>query len=407
MTRRRVLGWSAAAAAGGFASGYNMAVVSGALLPLRRDLGLDSFQQGALVGVLPLGAMLGGLVAGRIADRIGRRWTLVAVAALFLAATATASLAPGFGVLLASRVVAGLAVGAASFVVPLYVSELAPPDLRGRLVSLNQLLLTLGVLTAYCVDLAFVDSGRWHAMFAVGLVPAAVLLGAMLRAPEPAWRVPELRGLRGRELVRAARPALAVGLVLAAIQQLSGINAVVAYAPSIMQTSGLSAAGSLRYAVVLGAVNVAATVVSLPLVDRLGRRPLLLGSLAGTCAALVLLGLTFQLGLGSRLSLACLVAFVVAFALGLGPVFWLLIAEIFPQAGRAAGASVSAAANWFWSFVVGFGFLPVAGAIGQPATFWIFAGACLLGLLFVARFVPETKGRDLQEIEVELRRAAA
>jgi MFS family permease len=237
-------------------------------------------------------------------------------------------------------------------------------------------------------------------MFAVGLVPAAVLLVGMLRAPEPAG---QREPTRTRELLRpSARPALAIALLLAAVQQLSGINAIVSFAPSIMEKAGLAASSSLLYAVVIGAVNVAATVVSVPLVDRAGRRALLLGSLAGLFLTLTLLGLSFELGLDSRISLACLVAYVFAFAVGLGPVFWVLIAEIFPLRSRAAGASVAVAAVWFWNFAVGFSFLPLAGAIGQPTTFWIYAAACLGGLVFVYRWVPETKGRKLEEIDAQL-----
>jgi SP family galactose:H+ symporter-like MFS transporter len=284
--------------------------------------------------------------------------------------------------------------------VPLYISEIAPADRRGRLVSAHQLLLTVGILTAYCVDLAFIHSGRWHAMFAVGLVPAAALLVGMLRAPEPAV---QSRPTHTRELLRqSARPALAIAFVLAAVQQLSGINAIVSFAPSIMEKAGLAASSSLLYAVVIGLVNVAATVVSVPLVDRAGRRALLLGSLAGLFLTLTLLGVSFELGLDSRISLACLVAYVFAFAVGLGPVFWVLIAEIFPLRSRAAGASVAVAAVWFWNFAVGFSFLPLASAIGQPATFWIYAAACLGGLVFVYRRVPETKGRRLEEIEAQI-----
>jgi MFS family permease len=197
-----------------------------------------------------------------------------------------------------------------------------------------------------------------------------------------------------------------VGLTLAAVQQLSGINAVISYAPSILEKTGLNASNSILYSVAIGVINVVATVVALRLVDRSGRRPLLLASLAAMSASLVLLGVTFVVdlgGAGSGLSLICLIAYVAAFAVGIGPVFWLLIAEIFPPGTRAAGASVSTAANWFWNFCVGLLFLPVADAIGEGQTFWIFAAVCAFGLVFVARYVPETKGRSIAEIGAEVR----
>jgi MFS family permease len=168
----------------------------------------------------------------------------------------------------------------------------------------------------------------------------------------------------------------------------------------------MNASNSILYSVVIAAINAAATIASLRLVDRSGRRPLLFTSLAGMSASLVLLGLTFVLDLGSAgsgLSLVCLVAYVAAFAIGIGPIFWLLIAEIFPPGARAAGASVATAANWFWNVCVGLLFLPLAQAIGQGQTFWIFAAVCAFGLVFVARYVPETKGRSFAEVGADVR----
>jgi sugar porter (SP) family MFS transporter len=440
--RRRLLGWAIAASIGGFLFGYQIGVISGALLAIRQDFALAAFEQGALVAVLPLGAMVGGLVAGGFADRLGRRRTLVIDAVVFIIATVISVVAPSYGLLLAARAIAGLAVGAASSTVPLYLSEVAPAAVRGRLVSLNQLLVTLGIVVAYCVDLAFVSSGEWRAMFAVGLVPAAALLLAMARSPEtPAWlyahgyteearrvvsqvagqeeegermlesfrhaRQENKRRARARDLLEsAARPALITGITLALLQQLSGINAVIFFAPSIMEQTGLDASNAILYSVIIGVINVAATATSIRFVDRVGRRPLLILSMAGMSLSLALLGLTFVLPLGSVdswLALACLVSYITAFAIGLGPIFWLLIAEIFPPYARSPGASVSTATNWFSNFVVSLGFLPIAAAIGQGPTFWIFAFACLLGLAFVIRFVPETRGRSFIEIDADVR----
>jgi sugar porter (SP) family MFS transporter len=242
----------------------------------------------------------------------------------------------------------------------------------------------------------------------MGFVPATLLLVGMLRAPDTRSH-PEQTGdqLGARELLGpAVRPALLTAVTLAAIQQLSGINAVIYYAPSIMEKTGLSASNSILYSVIVGAINVAATVVSFRLVDRTGRRPLLLASLAAVFVALVLLGLTFVLPHGaatSWLSLICLVGYIAAFAVGLGPIFWLLIAEIFPTHARAAGASTATAANWLWNFVVGLTFLPLATAIGQGETFWVFAAVCAVGFAFVNRYVPETKGRSFTEIDADVR----
>jgi SP family galactose:H+ symporter-like MFS transporter len=413
-TSSRLPLWGVAAALGGFLFGYEVAVISGALLFIRQDLGLGTFEQGALVSMLPLGAMAGGLAAGRLADTLGRRRTLLLDAAVFAAGTVLAVTAPGFAVLLVARWITGFAVGVASSTVPLYLSEIAPPEARGRLVTMNQLLLTTGVVVAYLVDFALSGSGSWRWMFGLALVPAALLALGMSRAPEsPTWlerRSAEeprprlgLRGLAGS----GARPALIIGVTLAAAQQLAGINAVLAYAPSIMEKTGLSASNSILYSVALGVVNVAATVVSFRLVDRAGRRPLLLASLAGMTVSLVLLGITFVAPQGaatSWLSLICLLAYVASFAVGAGPIFWLLVAEIFPARARAQGASLSTAVNWFSGFVVGLGFLTVADALGEEGAFWTFAAVSAATFVFTRRRVPETKGRSFGEIEAELRR---
>jgi MFS family permease len=277
-------------------------------------------------------------------------------------------------------------------------------------VTLNQLMITIGIVVAYCAGLAFSGSGDWRAMFALGLFPAAVLLFGMLRAPEtPAWLERrgehEPRAVGIGTLVRsAAAPAVLIGVTLAVVQQFAGINAVIAYAPTIMERTGLTASNSILYSVAIGVANVAATVIRW--IDRRGRRPLLLASTAGTGASLLLLGLTFEVSLGdwgSWLALLCLVAYVCSFAVGLGPVFWVLIGEIFPPEARAAGAGLATAVNWFSSFVVSLVFVPLADAIGQGATFWAFAGVCAFGFVLARRYVPETKGRSLGEIEAEVR----
>ncbi|HEV7750520.1 MAG TPA: sugar porter family MFS transporter [Baekduia sp.] len=437
---RTLVRWALAAALGGFVFGYELAVISGALLFVRREFALNAFQQGALVSVLPLGAMAGGLLAGRVADALGRRRALILIAVAFVAATLVATVAPSYGVLLAARALTGVAVGAVSSTTPLYLSEIAPPDRRGRLVTLNQLMVTLGIVTAYVVGLVFSGSGSWRAMFAMGLVPSTLLLAGMVRAAEtPAWLAAHGQADRAREVVlqvvdeaqaplmvedlgriaeqesrrigvpallrSAAAPAVLIGVALGAMQQFAGINAVIAYAPSVMERSGLGASSSLLSSVVIGLANVAATVVSIRLVDQRGRRPLLLSSAAGACLSLALLGLTFEVslgGAGSWLSLVFLMAYITAFAIGLGPIFWVLISEIFPPEARAAGAGVATAVNWFSGFVVGLAFAPVVDAIGQGPTFWIFAAVCALAFAFVIRYVPETKGRSFAEIAADV-----
>jgi sugar porter (SP) family MFS transporter len=425
--------WALAASLGGFLFGYQVGVVGGALLSVRRDFGLSPLQQGVLVSLLPLGAMVGSVVNGRLADALGRRRTLLLDGIAFCISAAVATVAPDFAVLLLSRAVAGFAVGSVSAAVPLYLSEISPPALRGRLVTTNQVMITFGILVAYLVALGFPSS--WRTIFAAGLVPAAGFLVGMARCPEtPVWlqahgdeaaarRVfsevvedeearrllevhrptsPAEPGIRP-QLRAIAGPPLVIGLTLAVLQQLTGINAVFSYAPSILEKTGLSASSSILAAGLVAAVNVAATLVALPLVDRVGRRPLLLASLAGMTLSLALFGVTFTTGGGSGLSIVCLVGFILAFELGMGPIFWLLIAEIFRPDAKATGVGACTALNWLANFAVGFAFPSIAAWLGQGETFWIFAAACAFGFVFVHRFVPETKARTFPEIDAELR----
>ncbi|NEY34752.1 MFS transporter [Streptomyces sp. PRKS01-65] len=411
---------TAVVALGGLLFGFDTGVISGALLFIRTDFGLNSFEEGAVISALLLGAAVGALGSGRPADRFGRKKVLVAIALTFTVGLLAAVLAGGFAALVVARLVLGLAVGSASTVVPLYLAEIAPPRLRGRLVTANQILLTVGILVSYLINLAYADSADWRAMFAVGLVPSVAMLVGTLAIPEsPEW----LRARAGTTpvpaagrrtapprpsaglLSPAARPALVIGVTLAAAQQFGGINSIIYYAPSIMSRAGLPAANSITYSVVIGAVNVVMTIAAVPLIDRAGRRPLLLASLAGMALSLVALGVA--LGLPSSpaanvTALVFMVTYVASFAIGLGPVFWILAAELFPPESRARGGAVCALVNWAANFVVGQMFLPAADLVGEGWVFWFFAAVSAAGVVFVLRTVPETKNRSLAEVQREL-----
>ncbi|PZG51994.1 MFS transporter [Spongiactinospora gelatinilytica] len=438
--RRRLATWAAFAALGGFLFGYDTGVVSGALLFIREDFRLGPFQQGSVVSILLLGAMAGALAAGRLADRYGRRPALIVIAVVYTIGLLLAALSPGYPLLLMARLVLGLGVGGASAIVPVYLSEIAPTRIRGLLVSLNQLLVTIGILVSYCVDLALAGTANWRGMFAVGLIFSVAMFLGVLTVPEtPAWLERNGRHDRARRVLGAlhpphavddilpgytrsreeqggkqtwrrlfassARPALVIGLTLAALQQLAGINTIIYYAPSIMEKTGLNASNSLVYAILIGAINVVLTAIVLPVVDRLGRRPLLIISLTVMAAATVPLGLSFTPVAGdasSALALGSMLVYIAAFAAGLGPVFWLLNSEIYPPFARAQAAGLATMVNWLANFVVGLTFLPLAAAIGQALTFWIFGVICVLALVFVIRSVPETKGRSFRQIDEEL-----
>lgn len=442
---RKVRRWGMAIALGGFLFGFDTGVVSGALLFFKHEFGLSAFQQSSVVSILLIGAMIGALSAGRVADRLGRRRTMVLEGLVFIVGTVIAMTATGYGMLMLARIVLGIGVGAASATVPVYLSEISPAEIRGRILAMNQLMITIGILVAYIVNMSFSSSENWRAMFGFGLLPAgAMILCALFFLPEsPQWMLTHNQVDRARKLMSSVtdvdranrmialvgqmkkkedsesesgharqgwrvllaapvRPALIVGLTLAAVQQLGGINTIIYYAPTIIERTGLTASNSIFYSVFIGIINLAMTVVAIRLIDRIGRRVLLLGSLSAMTVTLAMLGTTFVLEMNSMLSLICMVLYIAAFACGLGPVFWVLVGELFPPSAKAVGSSVSTTVNWLANFVVGLLFLPVVNAIGQGETFWIFAAICAFGLFFVARYVPETKGRDFNEVNATL-----
>ncbi|MET7361086.1 MFS transporter [Streptomyces sp. NPDC005562] len=406
-------------ALGGLLFGFDTGVISGALLFLKEDFHLTSFQEGAVISSLLLGAAAGALWSGGPADRWGRRRTLIVVAATFTLGLALATLAAGFWTLVAARVILGLAVGSASSLVPLYLAEVAPPRLRGRLITVNQILLTAGILVSYLINLWFAGDANWRAMFGAGLVPSVLMLVGLFLVPEsPVWL---RRRRRGEETVRergesrgalrtmlaepVVRRALLIGVTIGAVQQFAGINTIIYYAPSIMQRAGLPATNSIMYSVAIGVANLLMTVAAIPLVDRAGRKPLLVFSLVGMAAALIPLGCALNGAFGGAshgVSLVSMGLYVSAFAVGIGPVFWILAAEIFPPAVRARGVALCVLVNWSANFVVGQLFLPAADRFGEAAVFWCFAAVCLGALVFVVRAVPETKNRSFEAIQRDL-----
>ncbi|HKP88402.1 MAG TPA: sugar porter family MFS transporter [Thermoleophilaceae bacterium] len=440
---RQIGRWGLLIAIGSFLFGFDTGVISGALLFIKEDLHLNDFEQGSVVSVLLLGAIAGALLVGGASERIGRKKTLGLVALIFAVGIVIAGAAQSYAVMLLGRVIMGLGVGGVSALVPSYLSEISPAQIRGRMLTLNQLLITVGLLVAYLVDWAFAGSENWRAMFAVGLIPSLALVLGSLRLPEsPAWllnrgreaevrslvnsvasdetadRVIELHNREEEQRQRTAgkdersgwrvlssprlRAAMVVGLTLAALQQFAGINTVIYYAPTIMQDTGLSSSNSILYSVFIGVINLGMTIVSLRLVDRLGRRPLLIASLVGMFGSLLVLGLAFVAEWSSVVILLFILLYIVAFAVGMGPVFWVLLGEIFPSQNRAAGVSAGSTMNWTANFAVSLAFLPLLGAIGTGQTFWIFAVVCAFGIWFVGRYVPETKDREFPEVDAEL-----
>ena len=447
--KRNVIITSAITALGGLLFGYDTGVISGALLYVQHDLGysqahpMSSFQQELVTSLLLVGAVIGASVTGRVADQIGRRKTVLITAVIFIVGVLLAAFTPSLTVLLIARLVIGLAVGGASMVVPLYIGEAAPPHIRGGLVSLNQLAITIGILVSYLTDYALAGTQNWRLMFGLAVIPAVLLFTGMLFQREsPAWLIKkgrddearavlsrlryassdvdaEIREVREvsrakttsvREMFgRALRPMLMVGVMLAIFQQITGINTIIYYAPSLLSNAGFGDKAALLANVVNGAVNVSMTIVAIRLLDRVGRRVLLLTGTSGMAVGMVIVACSFIAGNslhGARAIVAVLglLIYTGSFAIGLGPVFWLLIAEIYPLNIRGAAMSIAAIANWSANFVVTVSFLTLKNAIGNTGVFFLFAGLTLVALLYFYRRVPETKGRSLQELERELAR---
>jgi sugar porter (SP) family MFS transporter len=438
--RRHVALSAAVTALGGLLFGYDTGVVSGALLFVKKDFGgLSSFQEELVTSLLLIGAVVGALVAGRVADLIGRRLTVLITAAIFVVGVLLAAFTPTYPVLLVARVVIGLAVGSASMVVPLYIGEVVPPRVRGGLVSLNQLAITGGILVSYLIDYGLSGSGNWRLMFGLAAIPAVLLFTGMLFQKEsPAWlirqdRIDEARAvltrLRDSDDIEAeihdvqevsrkeagtrellsprVRPLLLVGVLLAVFQQITGINTVIYYAPTLLQGAGFGSSAALLANVVNGAVNVGMTIVAIWLLDRVGRRPLLLSGTAGMAVGMVITACSFLAGsqLHGGLAIVAIIGLLIytgSFAIGLGPVFWLLIAEIYPLKIRGAAMSVATMANWGANFVVTVSFLTLLNAIDGVGVFFLFGFLTLVALAYFWRKVPETKGRSLQEIERDL-----
>ncbi|KAA9405151.1 sugar porter family MFS transporter [Haloarcula hispanica] len=431
---------SALAALNGLLFGFDTGIISGAFLFIQDSFVMSPLVEGIIVSGAMAGAAAGAAVGGQLADRLGRRRLILIAAIVFFVGSFTMAVAPNVPVLVAGRLIDGVAIGFASIVGPLYISEIAPPRIRGGLTSLNQLMVTTGILLSYFVNYAFADAGAWRWMLGAGMVPAVVLAIGILKMPEsPRWlfehgRKDEARAVLKRTrsgsveeelgdieetvetqsetgvrdlLAPWLRPALVVGLGLAVFQQITGINAVIYYAPTILESTGLGNVASILATVGIGTINVVMTIVAILLVDRVGRRRLLLVGVGGMVATLAVLGTVFYLpGLGGGLGVIAtisLMLFVSFFAIGLGPVFWLLISEIYPLSVRGSAMGVVTVANWGANLLVSLTFPVLTDGVGTSATFWLFGLCSLVGLLFVYRYVPETKGRTLEAIEDDLR----
>jgi sugar porter (SP) family MFS transporter len=422
-------------ALGGMLFGYDTGVISSAILFIKDQFALTSLNEEIVVSAVLAGALLGAGFAGRLVDLFGRREIIIATAVIFGAAGLATAFAPTVAWLIIGRLIIGIAIGAASFAVPLYISEVSPAEVRGKLVSFNQLAITVGIVVSYLVGYIFAPMAGWRWMFGLAVVPAVILgIGMYFMPPSPRWLLSRGRESQARQVlerIRATRQvdqefqeireslkvqsedwrelfnpsirrALIVGAGLAIFQQITGINTVIYYAPTIFGLAGFKSASVAILATVgVGIVNVLMTVLALALLDKVGRRPLTLISLAGMVVSLMVLGFFFKFpGMPGIVAVAALMFYVGSFAIGMGPVFWLLIAEIYPLKIRGVAMSAVTLINWAANFVVALTFLTLVNFAGAGPTFWLYGLVGVAALIFAWGFVPETNQRTLEEIEV-------
>lgn len=427
------------ASLGGLLSGFDMGVISGALLFINQTWTMTPLEQGWLVSSAIAGSVIGAAANGYLADIYGRKKIIVATAVIFVVGSLFCAYAQTVNQLIFARIIIGVAVGMVSFAAPLYLSELSPQKIRGMLISLFQLAITAGILLSYLINRIFAGAElNWRWMLGSGVIPAAILLiGISFLSDTPRWLISKNREQEAKDIFQKIEPGsnadahikeiketisapqqstktpwqkwmfmpVFVGVGIMFVQICTGINTIIYYTPTIFQIAGFdSHIGALYATIGIGFVNFIMTIVAIATIDRLGRKPLLYIGLWGMFISLLALGSSFawaeELGDSRKwLAVAAVVVYIASFAMSLGPVAWIMISEIMPLQVRGLAMSAATVSNFGFNFVVVLSFLPLLNLIGNAATFWCFAGITAFSILFVYRFVPETKGISLEQIE--------
>lgn len=426
-------------ALGGLLYGYDMGIISGALLYIPDDIPLTSATSGFVVAAMLIGAIFGSGFSGPSSDKLGRRRVVFIIAIIYIVGALTLALAPNLTMLVLGRLIIGLAVGGSTAIVPVYLSELAPTNQRGSLSSLNQLMITIGILASYLTSYAFASTEGWRWMLGLAVVPSLILLVGVIFMPEsPRWLL-EHRGEKAARKVMDLtfpkneidkeiaemkeinaisestwhvlkspwlRPTLIIGCVFALFQQIIGINAIIYYAPTIFNKAGLGDSASILGSVGIGTVNVLVTIVAIMIIDKVDRKKLLIIGNIGMVASLVIMAiLIWTMGIHSAawISIICLTIFIVFFGFSWGPVLWVMLPELFPMRARGAATGIAALVLSLGSLAVAQLFPILTDAFSTQAVFLIFAVIGVFALIFVVKYLPETRGRSLEEIEAELR----
>ncbi len=438
MNHGKIIFWSITVALGGFLFGFDTAVISGGEQAIQQLWSLSDAMIGQMVAMALYGTVLGALFGGIPADKLGRKRSLFWVAVLYLVSALGSALAPEIYSLMFFRFIGGLGVGASSVVAPMYISEIAPKEKRGQLTALFQFNIVVGILIAYLSNylIGGGGNGNWRWMLGVESVPAIAFVVMILFVPRsPRWLiikkglVEEARGvlkqinpttadahveelIEGEKLVHGKSAfsefisgkfnlPILLAFLVAFFNQLSGINAVIYYAPRIFSDTGMGEGAALLSSVGVGVANLIATLVGMFLIDRMGRKFLMYLCSFGYIASLSMISLAFYTGFGSGTYLVPILifAFIASHAVGQGAVIWVFISEIFPNNVRSFGNSLGCGTHWVFAALIAGTFPYVAGALGAGTTFAIFAGMMVFQLLFVWKLMPETKGKSLEELE--------
>jgi SP family arabinose:H+ symporter-like MFS transporter len=437
------------AALGGFLFGFDTAVISGTVSLVKNDFKLNAVSEGWFVSCALLGCIIGVSFSGKLSDKYGRKIVLIISAVLFLASALGCMLTNSFAELIIFRLIGGLGIGVASMVSPLYISEFSPSRYRGMMVSLYQLALTIGIVLAYFSNAYLINHANdgyasktmqtifsaevWRAMLGLGAVPAFIFLVSLFMVPEsPRWLLLKGQELKARailikidgpaaaaneiksfkeqddtdvtslkELFKPVyRKALWIGLLLPFLSQVCGINAVIYYGPRILEQAGFTLNNALGGQVTIGLVNVVFTFVAIFTIDKWGRKPLLYVGVGGAVVSLVIIGALFAFGITSGpWILIFILAFIACFAFSFGPVCWVVVGEIFPNAVRGKAMALATLSLWVGNFLVGQLTPLMLEGLGSSWTFWLFALCCSPALWLTWKLIPETKGRSLENIE--------
>jgi len=440
-TKTRIITSSVIVALGGFLLGFDSAIISG-INPILKDFyNLNDIQLGWSVGSCLFGALLGNSITGMVSSAIGRKRTLLITAILFFTSSILSAYAPSFTMFVIARILGGLGIGMSILTAPMYIAEIAPPAMRGRLVSINQLNIVIGISLSFfsnrIIYNIFEIDVSWRWMLGVGALPAFIYFVLLFFIFEsPRWLVLKNKDIKAFEVLKKIslssdtvnefneikqslssnqkvtyseffskkmRFVILIGIIVAFFQQITGINAVLYYAPTIIEKSGIGRDSALTQAIFVGLANLAFTLVAMRCIDKIGRKPLLIIGSAGICCSHLVLGIAFMYtAINSYIILAAVIAFVAFFAISWGPVMWVLLSEIYPNKYRGMGISVAGLLGGIISFLISLIFPWELQNVGTSGTFFIFALFALISLVVVKLYIPETKGKSLEMLGEEL-----